>query len=1058
MKRRSLVTLSVDHPKLVMLAVAILTLVAIIPLPRIRTDTNPKNMLPPTSDVRVGNSEVEKTFRLYEDMIVVGIENDGGVLQLATLEKVARVTRAIQEVPGVAAADVTSFLTATNVTSGAGTLNVGPVMTEPPRTPAEVEAMRRALFGNPLLIDRIVSQDEKTTAIYVPLEKGANGKAVADAIRALLSKEHGAERYYVAGDPVARDTFGVEMFRLMGLFSPIAGLVMVLVLFVMFRSFLPAVTTMAVAMIAILWSFGVLVALGFPVHIMSSMSPVFLMAIATDSIHIFNEYAFRRGETRDRRTAILATMDAVSRPVRYTALATAAGFGVLLIMGIIPVRVFGGLVAFGTVMLRVLSFSFIPAVLSLAKEPSQTPAHEAEEKARTHDPGILREIAALGARRPVPVLTVSLILVVLAIAGTARIVVNNNMVEWFRPSSEVRRADEALNRQLGGTSTGYVVASSKTPDFFKRPEALRALENLQARLKRHEVVGTTLSVADYVKRIHYVLHDEDPKYLAIPDDAETIGQYLFLFGMAARPLDLDNVVDYQFQNANIQIQLRTWDANAMREVLRELEDFRAHAPADMSVRPAGIAYFNLVWNDEVLWDMVRGFLLALVVVFVILAANFRSVRWALIGYVPLLFTVLLIYGAVGWLGKDFDMPIAVLSCLSLGMAVDFSIHFIGRLRQFLVEEDLDGKSPDTSELNHALLWTASRPGRGILRNAVLFAAAFSVMLFAPLTPYMTVGAFIMTMMLLSALFTLLLLPALITLSRRWLFGDRRPARAKEHAAKAGIELEEIPMSRIDVRAVVLAAILALAAPVAVRAQMPAAEVAKKSLDAFYAQGKDMQTRVSMTLVNAQGGERKRELTLLRKNMPAATEQRYYMYFHNPPDVKGTTFLVWKYLGKDDDRWIYIPAIKLVRRIAASDKRSSFVGSDFTYEDVSGRDVSDETHTVLREENLGDRPCYVLESKPVASADYAKRVSWIDKERWLPLKEDYSDSRGRAIRAFTADKVEQIGGHWTVTQRTMKNLTAGQHTVVVFQNVVYDQGLSDNLFTERSLREPPASVR
>ena len=786
MKRRSLVTFSVDHPKLVLLLVAILTLIAVIPLPRIRTDTNPKNMLPPTSDVRVGNTEVEKTFRLYEDMIVVGIENDGGVLEPATLDKVARITRAIQDVPGVASSDVTSFLTATNVTTEAGTLKVGPIMTEPPRTPAEVDAMRRALFGNPILIGRIVSKDGKTTAIYVPLEKGANGKAVADAIRSILRKEVGTERYYVAGDPVARDTFGIEMFRLMGLFSPIAGAVMVLVLFLMFRSFLPALTTMGVAMIAILWSFGALVALGFPVHIMTSMSPVFLMAIATDSIHIFNEYAFRRREIPGRRAAILATMDAVSRPVRYTALATAAGFGVLLIMGIIPVRVFGGVVAMGTVMLRVLSFSFIPAILALAKDPKPSAGHEAEEEARTHSPGILRGVAALGAGRPVPVLAISVLLVALAVAGTTRIVVNNNMVEWFRSSSELRRADEALNRQLGGTSTGYVVASSKDPEFFKRPEALRALEDLQAKLNGHAVVGTTLSVADYVKRINYVLHDEDPKYDAIPDDAETIGQYLFLFGMAARPLDLDNVVDYQFQNANIQVQLRTWDASAMREILHELDDFRAHAPAGMTVRPAGIAYFNLVWNDEVLWDMVRGFLLALVAVFVILASNFRSLRWAIIGYVPLLFTVLLIYGAVGWMGKDFDMPIAVLSCLSLGMAVDFSIHFIGRLRQYLAEEGLEGRRPSAAALHAALLWTASRPGRGILRNAVLFASAFSVMLFAPLTPYITVGAFIMTMMLLSALFTLLLLPALITLTSRWLFRDRSTVEAREPAAQEAV--------------------------------------------------------------------------------------------------------------------------------------------------------------------------------------------------------------------------------------------------------------------------------
>ena len=252
--------------------------------------------------------------------------------------------------------------------------------------------------------------------------------------------------------------------------------------------------------------------------------------------------------------------------------------------------------------------------------------------------------------------------------------------------------------------------------------------------------------------------------------------------------------------------------------------------------------------------------------------------------------------------------------------------------------------------------------------------------------------------------------------------------------------------------------LSVLLPAVVAAQPPAAEIAKRSLDGFYAAGRDMRVRVSMTLINQQGGERKRELTMLRKNMGSGGEQRYYMYFHAPPDVKGTTFLVWKYPAKDDDRWIFIPAIKLVRRIAASDRRSSFVGSDFTYEDISGRDVSDETHTLLRSETLEDRPCYVLESRPVASADYARRVGWIDSERWIPLKEEYFDGRGQKIRLFSADRVEEIGGHWTVTRRTMRSLQAGKRTDVTFQDVSYDQSLPDNLFTERALREPPTLAR
>ncbi|MEK6699313.1 MAG: MMPL family transporter, partial [Nitrospirota bacterium] len=196
----------------------------------------------------------------------------------------------------------------------------------------------------------------------------------------------------------------------------------------------------------------------------------------------------------------------------------------------------------------------------------------------------------------------------------------------------------------------------------------------------------------------------------------------------------------------------------------------------MEFKPAGIAYFNLVWNHEVLWDMVKGLILALIAVFAILAYDFRSIKWAMIGYIPLLFTILLIYGVVGFVGKDFDMPISVMSCLSLGMAVDFAIHFVSRFRQRLTESSEFGvrsaeelKTKNSELITDALLWTAARPGKGIMRNAILFAAAFAVMLFAPLTPYITVGAFIVSMMLLSALMTILYLPALITLTQGWLF-------------------------------------------------------------------------------------------------------------------------------------------------------------------------------------------------------------------------------------------------------------------------------------------------
>ena len=761
MKKTSLVELSIRHPKSVLALVGVLTLLFLTQFPGISTDTNPKHMLPETSDVRVWNDRVDRTFGLYEDTIVVGVENDAGVLNRETLARIARITDGILALEGVAARDVNGFTTITNVAAEAGALKVGPLLPAAPRQDAEVESLRRALFGNPLFVNRIISPDGKTSAVYVPLEKGANGAEVAGGIREIVAREKGPERYYIAGDPVARDTFGAEMFKLMAIFSPIAGMIMFAAIQFMFRNLALSAAMMGVSMVAIIWSMGLLIGAGFPVHIMSSMAPVFLMAIATDSIHIFNEFYFRYRERGDRLAAIRETMAAVSRPVRYTALATAAGFAVLLFMNIVPVKVFGALIAFGTVVLRLLSFSFIPAVLTFVREDRLARAAQGESVESDRTARILGGLGAFGAGHPRLVTAVALVLVALAVWGTSKIHVNNNLVAWFKASSEIRVADTAMNRALGGTSLGYLVVQSEEAEFMKRPEAMRWLEGLQRHLEAMPVVGKTFSVADYVKRINRVLHDDEAKHDVVPDTRDAVGQYLFIFSMSAKPSDLDNVVTPDYRAANLWIQLKTWDAAAMRQVIAAAADYQKMAPLRVTLKPAGIAYFNMVWNDEVLGDLVRGFVIALLVVFAILALNFRSLRWAVVGYVPLLFTILLIYGVVGFTGKDFDMPLSVMSTLSLGMAVDFAIHFIGRFRQRLAETG--GLDPAG-----ALRWTAARPGKGILRNAVLFAGAFSVMLFAPLTPYIAVGAFIVAMMLLSALLTLVLLPAMVVLGQRWL--------------------------------------------------------------------------------------------------------------------------------------------------------------------------------------------------------------------------------------------------------------------------------------------------
>ncbi len=251
-----------------------------------------------------------------------------------------------------------------------------------------------------------------------------------------------------------------------------------------------------------------------------------------------------------------------------------------------------------------------------------------------------------------------------------------------------------------------------------------------------------------------------------------------------------------------------------------------------------------------------------------------------------------------------------------------------------------------------------------------------------------------------------------------------------------------------------AALLSLVPAFAAKNNLTAEKIIAKSRLAFYYAGKDMKAKVFMELINKEGRKRIRDLIMLRKNEQKGGNQKYFMYFYKPADVRGITFMVYKYPNRDDDRWLFIPAINLVKRIAANDKYSSFVGSDFTYEDISGRKPTEDTHTLLRQEKLNGKECYVIESIPKKTSVYTKRISWIDEKTYLPLKEEFYDKQNELYRVFEALEIKNIDGFPTVTKRLMRNVKTGHRTVVTLQDVRYNLGIKDSLFSERYLRRPP----
>lgn len=234
----------------------------------------------------------------------------------------------------------------------------------------------------------------------------------------------------------------------------------------------------------------------------------------------------------------------------------------------------------------------------------------------------------------------------------------------------------------------------------------------------------------------------------------------------------------------------------------------------------------------------------------------------------------------------------------------------------------------------------------------------------------------------------------------------------------------------------------------------ASEIMKKSHLAYYYAADDGVAEVTMVLVDKKGKEREREFTMLRLDNEEGGKQKYYTYFKKPSDVARISFMVHKEPDANDLRWIYVPSVDLIKPISADDKNSSFVGSDFTYEDVSGRHWSEDNHTLTGESDLNGTPVYVIESVPKEDfSSFDKKISYIAKDTFLPLKEEYY-KKDKLVRIFTADKIEVIDDIPTVTVRKMDNVKKGSHTFVNFNDISYNAGLTDDLFTERYLKSPP----
>ncbi|MCO7224153.1 outer membrane lipoprotein-sorting protein [Pleionea sp. CnH1-48] len=237
------------------------------------------------------------------------------------------------------------------------------------------------------------------------------------------------------------------------------------------------------------------------------------------------------------------------------------------------------------------------------------------------------------------------------------------------------------------------------------------------------------------------------------------------------------------------------------------------------------------------------------------------------------------------------------------------------------------------------------------------------------------------------------------------------------------------------------------------AELTVEQIIEAANAASYYPGDDARAEARMKIVDAQGRKQMRQFMMLRQDVEEQGAQNFMVVFSRPADVKGTVLLVNKHIDKDDDRWLYLPGLDLVKRIAAGDKRTSFVGSHFFYEDVSGRLPSYDHHQLTG----NDEQHYILRSEPKADQQvaFAHYVSKINKQTMLPDEVVYFNDKGKAYRKVEIVQTKNIDGFNTVTAAKVSDLISGAYTQIQFRHIKYNLEIPSTIFSERSLRNPPA---
>lgn len=718
-------------------------------LPRMEFDASIENMMPQDDPVLAELQDAVADFG-SQDLFFIAIESDD-VFRPATLQKIADLTAALEEVPAVKG--VENPFNVQMVESSFFGIEIAPMAAEVPQTADEIEAFKARILASPYG-GRLITADGRGAALMLDVEwdlEGNNREKVINEISSVVEGYIGPEQIHMVGDAYILHYTEQAMKRDLRNLVPIVVLVIATTLYFTFRSFLGVLVPLLTVGAALTWTVGLMIWYGIPVSMISMAMPVILVTLGIASgIHILNKYLETLGQGMSKESALQETFATITSPVLMAAFTTAAGFASLITAFVQPIKEFGVITAVGVMIAMTLSLSLIPAMLVLWKKP--------EVKQEKREAGVLnrflKTLTQWTISRPAYITAIAVVIVLVFGFGATRITLESNIVNYFGANSPVKKGTMVIEEIFGGSMQISVVVDTGVEDGFKDPAMLEELIVIQDYLNSWDSINHATSLADVVRELNQALWEGDPEFYAVPETREGVAQQLLLFSMQGGS-GLDSLVSYDYSRALVTAQMKTLDAKMLGETIAAVESYLAELyrdRSDISVKLVGTPKVMMRLMNRYVQTQISSLASSSVAVGLIVAALMKSVLLGILTLVPLFFTVLINFGLMGYAGLPLDAVTSIIAGVVIGLGVDYAIHYISRYRL----ERANGH-----QMEQALLNTGVSAGRGIFFNALALVIGFMVLVFSHFRAIAVFGFLISVTMVVSSFAALVVIPLLL---------------------------------------------------------------------------------------------------------------------------------------------------------------------------------------------------------------------------------------------------------------------------------------------------------